>query len=222
MTSQPTAAAFFDVDYTVLNASSSVLYVKYLRRHGRMGHLDMLRVGWYVILYRTTAVDFARVIAQVARTAAGESEPETRAFCERWFREVVIHHVSEDARRRIEYHRARGHRPVLLSAATQYVVRPLAEHLDLGDDFLCTHLETQDGVLTGRLIEPACYGVGKLHWARQFAADKGIDLAASYFYTDSHSDLPVLLAVGHPVAVNPDARLRRHAQREGWPILDFC
>lgn len=222
MTSQPAAAAFFDVDYTVLNASSSVLYVKYLRRHGRLGHLDMLRVGWYVILYRTTAVDFARVIAQVARTAAGESEPETRAFCGRWFREVVIHHVSEDARQRIEYHRAQGHRPVLLSAATQYVVRPLAEHLGLGDDFLCTHLETQDGVLTGRLIEPACYGVGKLHWARQFAADKGIDLAASYFYSDSHSDLPVLLAVGHPVAVNPDARLRRHAQREGWPILDFC
>jgi HAD superfamily hydrolase (TIGR01490 family) len=221
MTFRPTIAAFFDVDYTVLNASSSVMYVQYMRRHGRLGRRDMLRVGWYVLLYRTAIVDFGRVIAQVARAAAGESESETRAFCDRWFREVVVHHVSEDARRRIAHHRAQGHRPVLLSAATQYVNRPLAGHLDLGDDFLCTRLETQDGVLTGRLIEPACYGAGKLYWAGQFAAEQGIDLAASYFYTDSYSDLPVLRAVGHPVAVNPDARLLRHARRADWPILTF-
>ncbi len=214
-------AAFFDVDYTVLNASSSVLYVKHLRRHGQLGHLDMLRVGWYVILYRTAIVDFAEVIAQLARAAAGDSEPELRAFCDRWFNEVVVHHISEDARQRIAHHRVQGHRPVLLSAATQYVNRPLAEHLNLNDDFLCTRLEAKEGVLTGRLIEPACYGAGKVHWARQFAAEHGIDLAASYFYTDSHTDLPMLHAVGHPIAVNPDARLRRHAQRAGWPILAF-
>jgi len=214
-------AAFFDVDYTVLKASSSVLYVKYMRRQGRLGSLDMLRVGWYVILYRTEIVDFARVIAQLARTAAGDSEAETRALCDRWVREIVAQHISEDARGRIEYHRAMGHRPVLLSAATQYVNGPLAEHLGLGDDFLCTRLEAKDGLLTGRLIEPACYGAGKLHWASQFAIQQGVDLDASYFYTDSHSDLPMLRAVGHPVAVNPDVRLRRHAQRAGWPILTF-
>jgi HAD superfamily hydrolase (TIGR01490 family) len=222
MTPTTTVAAFFDVDYTVLNASSSILYVKYLRRQGRLRALDMLRVGWYVILYRTAMVDFGQVIAQLARTAAGESEAETRAFCDRWFRKVVAQHISEDARQRIEHHQALGHRPVLLSAATQYVNRPLAEHLGLGDDFLCTRLEVQNGFLTGRLIEPACYGAGKLHWARQFAAQQAIDLDASYFYTDSYSDLPMLRAVGHPVAVNPDVRLQRHARRAGWPIITFC
>jgi HAD superfamily hydrolase (TIGR01490 family) len=221
MTLSSTIAAFFDVDYTVLNASSSVLYVKHLRRHGQLGRLDMLRVGWYVVLYRTSVVDFGEVIAQLARAAAGQSEPETRAFCDRWFDEVVVHRVSEDARQRIAYHRAQGHRPVLLSASTQYVVRPLAEVLDLGDDFLCTRLEAADGVLTGRLAGPACYGTNKLYWARQFATGQGIDLAASYFYTDSHSDLPMLRAVGHPVAVNPDGRLRRHARRAGWPVASF-
>jgi len=221
MTAPTTIAAFFDVDYTLLNASSSLLYVKYMRRQGRLGLLDMLRVGWYVILYRTAMVDFGQVIAQMARAAAGESEVETRAFCDRWFCEVVVQHISEDARQRIEHHQALGHRPVLLSAATQYVNRPLAEHLGLGDDFLCTRLEAQDGFLTGRLIEPACYGAGKLYWARQFAAEQAIDLDASYFYTDSHSDLPMLCAVGHPIAVNPDVRLRQHARRAGWPILNF-
>jgi len=222
MTPTRTVAAFFDVDYTVLNASSSLLYVRYMRRHGRLGFMDMLRVGWYVILYRTAIVDFAKIIAQLAQAAAGESEPELRAFCDRWFHEMVLEHVSEDARQCIERHRAQGHRPVLLSAATQYVNRPLAEHLGLGDDFLCTWLEARDGILSGRLIEPACYGQGKLYWARRFAAERGLDLGASYFYTDSHSDLPMLCAVGHPVAVNPDARLRRHAQRVGWPVLAFC
>lgn len=221
MTSHPTVAAFFDVDYTVLNASSSVLYVKHMRHHGHLGPLDMLRVGWYVLLYRTEIIDFAKVIAQLARSAAGESAPEMRAFCDRWFHQVVVQYVSEDARQRIAYHRAQGHRPVLLSAATQYVNRPLAEHLGLGDDFLCTRLEVTDGILTGQLIEPACYGTGKIHWARQFAAEQGIDLTASFFYTDSHSDLPMLRIVGHPVAVNPDRRLRRLAQKIGWPILTF-
>lgn len=221
MTTSQTIAAFFDVDYTLLNASSSVLYVKYLRRHGQLNRLDMLRVGWYVLLYRTAIVDFGKVIAQLARSAAGDSDLETRAFCDRWFRDDVLRHVSEDARRRIEHHRAQGHRPVLLSAATQYVNRPLAEHLGLGDDFLCTRLEARNGILTGRLIEPVCYGTGKLHWAKQFAAEQGIDLSASYFYTDSYSDIPMLRAVGHPVAVNPDARLRRAARRAGWPMLTF-
>jgi HAD superfamily hydrolase (TIGR01490 family) len=178
-------------------------------------------VGWYVLLYRTAIVDFGDVIAQLARSAAGEGDLEMRAFCDLWFRDDVLRYVSEEARRRIERHRAQGHRPVLLSAATQYVNRPLAEHLGLGDDFLCTRLETRNGRLTGRLVEPACYGTGKVHWAKRFAAEQGVDLSSSYFYTDSYSDLPMLRAVGHPVAVNPDARLRRHARRAGWPVLTF-
>lgn len=216
-----TVAAFFDVDYTVLNASSSLLYVRYLQRQGQLGHLEMLRVAWYVLLYRTAIVDFSDVIAHLARSAAGESEVETRDFGDRWFSEVVLQHVSEDARQRIHFHRQQGHRPVLLSAAAQYVNRPLAEHLGLGDDFICTRLEAQNGVLTGRLVEPACYGPGKIYWAKRFAAEQGIDLAASYFYTDSYSDIPMLRVVGHPVAVNPDARLRRVARRAGWPVLTF-
>ncbi|UCC62365.1 MAG: hypothetical protein JSV36_16555, partial [Anaerolineae bacterium] len=79
MTPPPTVAAFFDVDYTVLNASYSLLYVRYMRRRGRLGLLDMMRVGWHVILYRTAIVDFAKVIAQLAWAVAGESEPELRA-----------------------------------------------------------------------------------------------------------------------------------------------
>jgi phosphoserine phosphatase len=70
-------------------------------------------------------------------------------------------------------------------------------------------------------VEPACYGEGKVVWAERFAAEFGVDLPASYCYTDSISDLPLLERVAHPVAVNPDRKLKGMAQRRGWPILKF-
>jgi phosphoserine phosphatase len=82
-------------------------------------------------------------------------------------------------------------------------------------------LEREDGRLTGRVTPPVCYGQGKVVWAERFAAEHDVDLDAGYFYTDSISDLPLLERVGHPVAVNPDPRLRRLADKRGWPIEQF-
>jgi len=106
---------------------------------------------------------------------------------------------------------------VVLSAASVYVVKPLAERLNI-PDYLCTYLEVKDGRFTGRLVEPVCFGPGKLLLAEEFAARNSIDLGQSYFYSDGYEDLPMLERVGHPVAVNPDRRLRRLAERRGWPI----
>ena len=97
----------------------------------------------------------------------------------------------------------------------------MAAYLGFPGQYLCTFLQSEDGRLTGAIEPPACYGTGKVVWARRFAAEHGVDLGASYFYTDSISDLPLLEQVGHPVAVNPDPRLRRLATRRGWPIQMF-
>jgi phosphoserine phosphatase len=86
---------------------------------------------------------------------------------------------------------------------------------------MCTRLEAQDGRLTGRVVPPVCVGTGKIVWAERFAAEHDVDLSASFFYTDSISDLPLLERVGHPVAVNPDPRLRRLAAARGWPVERF-
>jgi phosphoserine phosphatase len=75
--------------------------------------------------------------------------------------------------------------------------------------------------LTGQVVPPVCYGTGKVVWAERFAEEHGVDLSASYFYTDSITDLPLLERVAHPVAVNPDPRLRRLAQKRGWPVETF-
>jgi phosphoserine phosphatase len=79
-------------------------------------------------------------------------------------------------------------------------------------------LAVADGRFTGRVLEPVCYGLGKVHWAERLAERAAIDLDGSYFYTDSYSDLPMLQRVGHRVVVNPDPRLRRFARKAGWTV----
>jgi len=161
------------------------------------------------------------ITRRLVEDVRGQRETDMIAEAERWFKEMVAPCIAPRARARIDEHRARGHTVALLTASTPYVSAPVARDLGLGNDYICTRLEVVDGVFTGRCIEPVCYGPGKVYWARAFAEARGLDLAQSYFYTDSFTDLAMLEAVGHPVVVNPDTRLRRTAQRRGWPSERF-
>ncbi len=122
--------------------------------------------------------------------------------------------------RLIEKHRAQGHLVAIISGATRYLVQPLAHQLAV-EDFLCTELEVVDGVLTGRCIEPLCFEEGKIYWLQQFIEAHDIDLARSWFYSDSITDLPLLDLVAHPVVANPDPVLYRTALQRGWPVRIF-
>ncbi len=221
MTQTTHIAAFFDLDHTVLTHSSSALWARYLRREGRMGQRQLLRFLWWTLQYKLAMIDMTTVTRRLALDMKGQSEAELIAESDRWYEEMVAPCIAPLARERIAQHQAQGHSVALLTASTAYVSAPVARSLGLGQDFICTRLEVVDGVFTGRCVEPICYGPGKLHWAQAFAAERGLDVAASYFYTDSYTDLAMLEAVAHPVAVNPDTRLRRHAQRQGWTIERF-
>ncbi len=107
-----------------------------------------------------------------------------------------------------------------MSAAPQEIVEPLAHALGMTGG-IGTRSEVDDGLYTGELEGPFCYGPGKVEAMQEVASWNGYDLGQSYAYSDSASDLPMLDAVGHPVAVNPDSKLERHARRNGWPIVIF-
>jgi len=205
-------AAFFDLDRTVLTRSSGALWARYLRREGRMTRWQLARFGLWTLEYRLAIIDMSTITRRLVQDMAGESEAKLIAESNRWFEEMVAPCIAP---------RAQGHTVALLTASTPYVSAPVAQALGLDSDFICTRLEVVDGKFTGRCIEPICYGPGKVHWARIFAQERGLDLAQSYFYTDSYTDLAMLQAVGHPVAVNPDTRLLRHARRQGWPVEYF-
>ena len=214
-------AALFDMDRTLLDTSSALLYVRYLRRIGQIGRRQVAQVIGWTLLERLGLLDMQRLVERLVTTASGDNEPEIKQLCDRWFAEDVVTHVTDRGRQRLAEHQAQGHVLGIVSASTQYAVGPLAAHLGIPGQYVSTHLESQDGRLTGRIVPPLCYGEGKVVWAERFSAEHGADLSVSYFYTDSITDLPLLERVGHPVAVNPDPKLQRLAKQRAWPIELF-
>lgn len=214
-------AAMFDLDRTLLDTSSGSLYARYQYRIGLMNHRDLLQVSWWSLLTRLGLLKMDSLIPKLVATAQGQSEADMLSQCDGWFKQDVLPHVTERGLARVREHQSQGHVVAIVSASTQYVVGPMAAHLDIPGHYVCTHLEGEDGWLTGRVTPPPCYGAGKVVWAERFAAEHDVDLGQSYFYTDSISDLPLLERVGHPVAVNPDPRLRRRARQHEWPIELF-
>jgi HAD superfamily hydrolase (TIGR01490 family) len=215
-----TTIAFFDMDRTILTDSSGLLYVRYLWRSGGTNRRSMFRAYWYAALYKLGLFDYPSVAAKLASTISDGSEAESRAFCQRWFDDLAIHYVADGAVQRINEQRNQGHLVTIISASTPYVVGPVATYLGI-DEYLCTHLEVSHGRFTGRIIQPPCFGPGKVIWAERHAHQHDADLRDAHFYSDSYTDRDLLQMVGHPVAVNPDPRLKLLASRLDWPIERF-
>ena len=132
----------------------------------------------------------------------------------------LLDKIRPEARRLLDLHRHAGRATYIVSASPVEIVEPLATTLGMTAG-IGTRSVVVDGVYTGELDGPFCYGPGKVEAMIAIARWEGLDLAQCYAYSDSASDLPMLEAVGHPVAVNPDAALARHALIHGWPIVHF-
>ena len=211
-------AAFFDIDGTLIAKNSGPLYMKFLRRRGEIRRRDALRTFYFYLRYRLNLLDIEVAVERSSRWIRGRSEQDVLEHCRLWYRDMVRQYLVPEMVRRVGEHREQGHVVALLSSTTPYLATPLAEELGI-EHLLVSRLVVEGGRFTGEVHRPLCYGAGKLHWARRFAGERGIDLGASFFYTDSATDLPVLDVVGHPRPVNPDPILRRVAHRRGWKVL---
>lgn len=209
-------AAFFDVDRTLLRIDTGTSWMRFLHSRGEISTLAMARVLYWGLLYRAAVLDLESLATRLAADMAGGREDELIAKSRIWHAAHVGHQVAHEARSAVETHRRRGDVVVLLTATTQYAAEEIGRDLAI-DHTLCSRLEVQGGVFTGRLVQ-LCYGPNKVDLAERFAAENDVDLARSYFYSDSYNDLPMLRRVGVPVAVNPDARLWWHARRAGWRV----
>lgn len=214
-------AALFDLDKTLLDTSSGQLYVRYMRRTGQIGNRAVLQVAWWSLISRLGMLDVQKLVPRLLAGVAGDDESEMLRTSDLWFVSDVVPHITQRGRQRVVEHQDHGHVVAIVSGSTQYAVGPAAAYLGIPGQYVCTHLESRNGRFTGQVVPPVCYGAGKIVWAERFAAEHGADLSASYFYTDSITDLPLLERVAHPIAVNPDPRLRRLAQKRGWPIEQF-
>jgi HAD superfamily hydrolase (TIGR01490 family) len=216
------AAAFFDLDRTLLRRSSALALAGSFRERGIISRRQLLQAAAWQLLFvargasheavRRGAEDGLRVLAgrrpeELRELVAGAMEPVLRPL------------VYAEPLRLVEHHRERGERVFVVSATLQEIVEAIAD--DLGfDGALGTVCEVRDGCYTGYAVR-ALHAEAKAECLQELATREGLDLADCTAYSDSHTDLPFLEAVGHPVAVNPDRVLRRVAEERGWPVLEF-
>lgn len=216
-------AAFFDLDRTVIARASLAAYGPVLRREGYLNVPMALKAAWGQVVYRffgadDDAIDRARRTA--LRLATGVDQESLRRLARDHLAEVIEPIVFDEALELLDRHRGEGRLVVLVSASPVEIVEPLATHLGV-DEFVATTPEVDPGGRYTGEVEFSAHGPGKAEAMTRLAAELDLDLAASWAYSDSVSDLPMLEAVGHPVAVNPDRQLRRLAGEREWPVLEF-
>ena len=212
------AAAFFDVDGTLIRGSIVGHMVRMAVSEGLLSRAVYPVFFLFFVLYKLNLIPRRRMYRWGYGLGRGVSVATSLAFVRRCCRERIVPRVVPGVRDLVEHHRAQGHRLVAVTGAPDYAAAIVAQTLGF-DDVLATPTPVAGETLHDEVLAPLCYGTGKLPYVYTYAGRHDIDLAASYFYTDSRSDLPLLEAVGHPVCVNPQFLLRIAARRRGWPVV---
>lgn len=216
-------AAFFDLDKTVIARPSMVAFGGPLRREGLVSRRLLMRALWAQLIYLTLGADearLARVRDAALRVSKGWEQRRIAALVRETLTEVIDPIVYDEALDLIRMHQDAGRKVFIVSASPEEIVAPLAQYLG-ADEAIATRAVLDDhGCYTGD-VELYCYGPEKARILDEIAERDGIDLSASFAYSDSATDAPMLGAVGHPVAVNPDRELVRLAKEAGWEIVTF-
>jgi HAD superfamily hydrolase (TIGR01490 family) len=216
------AAAFFDLDRTLLRRSSALALAGTFRQRGLISRRQLAKAAAWQLLFVLRGANH-----EMVRRAAEDGLVLLRGFTPEKMRALVADAMEPVLRplvyaeplRLVAQHRDRGEPVFIVSATLQEIVEGIAEELGF-DGALGTVCEVRDGAYTGHAVR-ALHAENKASCLRELADERGFDLADCTAYSDSHTDLPFLAAVGHPVVVNPDRELRRIAGERGWPILEF-
>lgn len=217
-----TSAAFFDLDKTILARSSTLAFSRPFYREGLINKRAVLRSVYAQSVYLLAGADhdqMERIRAYLSKLVTGWDVQLVKDIVAATLRHVVEPLVYAEAVALIKEHQAAGRDVVIVSSSGQEVVEPIGAMLG-ADHVIATRMEVADGRYTGD-IDFYCYGPNKVVGIRELARQRDYDLSECYAYSDSATDLPMLEAVGHPFAVNPDRALRRVAKERGWPVLKF-
>jgi HAD superfamily hydrolase (TIGR01490 family) len=215
-------AAFFDLDKTVIAKSSVLAFTRPFFNEGLLSRRAVLESSYAQLLYVLSAADqdrIERMREHIAHMCEGWDVEQIKSIVDETLQEVVTPLVYAEAKDLIADHRARGHDVIIVSASGEEVVTPIAQALGASHS-VGSRMRIVDGRYAGEL-EFYCFGEAKAVAIRELSDRYGYDLAQSFAYSDSATDLPMLLAVGNPRVVNPGRALRRVATENHWPILRF-
>jgi putative phosphoserine phosphatase / 1-acylglycerol-3-phosphate O-acyltransferase len=218
--SGPHIGAFFDLDKTLIRGFSAKDFFKARVLSGKMTSKELVAQFAGALAFATGNGNFANMAAIGAKGVKGVKEQVFIDVGEEVYQKRLAEAIYPESRALVAAHLAKGHTVAIVSAATPYQVDPIARDLGIAR-VMCTRMEVKKGEFTGNILEPACWGEGKAHAGRQLAQEHGLDLAKSYFYTDSAEDMPLLEIVGNPRPLNPDAKLSTLAFQNDWPVYRF-
>jgi HAD superfamily hydrolase (TIGR01490 family) len=213
--------AIFDLDNTLLGGDSDYLWGQFLVEQGLVdGEAYERENQRFYDDYEAGTLDIYEYQAFMLRPLTEYPLTEMLAWREQFIAEKIQPILLPKAVDLLERHRTAGDTLLIVTATNRFITAPIAERFDV-PHLLATEPEFTEGRFTGRLIGIPCFQHGKVERLDQWLAETGHDLAESWFYSDSHNDLPLLGRVTYPVAVDPDATLAQHARERGWPIISL-
>jgi len=217
------AAAFFDLDKTVIAKSSALAFGRPFYQGGLINRRAVLKSSYAQFVFHVSGADEAQMTRMrdyLTALCTGWDVAQVREIVAETLHELIDPLIYEEAATLIEEHQAAGRDVVIVSSSGEEVVAAIGELLGV-DRVVATRMVEDQGRYTGE-IEFYAYGPHKAAAIRDLAQAEGYDLAECYAYSDSSTDIPMLEVVGHPTAVNPDKALRRIALERGWPIRTFA
>ncbi len=213
----PEVGAFFDFDGTLIDGYSASLYFTERLKSGDIGATELARTLVEVFNMQQRGHDVTRLVNVALGALAGREVAELDALGQQLFRTKIAAKVYPDARRLVAAHLNAGHTVAMASSATRFQAEATATDLGI-EHVLVTEIESEGGLLTGRVDGPILWGPGKAVAVRRFAAEQGVDLATSYAYGNGGEDVPYLEVVGSPRPLNADTTLTREAEKRGWRV----
>lgn len=216
------ALALFDLDNTLLAGDSDHLWGQFLCEQALVD-TEIYRQAneRYYLDYKNGTLDIHEFIEFVLTPLTGKRPEELKSLHDRYMQQKIEPILLDSARKLLAKHRAQGDTLVIITATNSFVTGPIAKAYQV-DQLIATEPELLDGRFTGKGQGTPCFQAGKIERLQQWLDTRpDLSLNGSYFYSDSHNDLPLLRLVDHPVAVDPDDRLRAEAQAQGWPVLSL-
>ncbi|OFT77103.1 MULTISPECIES: HAD family hydrolase [Corynebacterium] len=215
-------AAFFDLDKTIIATSSAFAFGKEFMHNGMITRAEALELYWAKVSYMLVGQSSEKMDSTrdaLAQLVEGWKVEDVQRITQETMRTVVTPAIYAEARELINQHKAAGHDVIIISASASILVEPIARELGI-DTVVATEMGVEDGRLTGEITN-YLKGDAKADAVHRFAEEHGYNLAESYAYSDSATDIPMLEMVGNPVAVNPERALKKHAAANGWEIRIF-
>ncbi len=213
--------AIFDLDNTLLGGDSDHLWGQFLIEQGIVDGVWYERENQrYYAEYLAGTLNIFEFLAFALAPLAAHEMPMLLNWREQFVRDKILPIILPAARELLRSHRQQSHTLMIITATNLFVTEPIAAELGV-DHLLATTPEQTQGRYTGRVSGYPCFREGKVHNLNQWLSQRGMNLASSWFYSDSHNDLPLLEMVTHPIAVDPDPTLTQHATAKGWPIISL-